>query len=151
MNHGGDKLHLLCHTLRESFNLLVAPLGEVEAMQPLVGGSDGIAARHSLEAAKIDNLLGNLHFLVESALLGQVANVAHVGIALRLAAEEHLSAVGLCDAVENANERSLSGTVRSEQAIHAATGHRETHVVECAVTRVLLHHILYFNEIHRQF
>ncbi len=145
---GRDKLHLLLHALRELLHLAVTPLGEVEPLQPFLHLAHGKRFGHALEASQIHYLVGNLDFLVEAALLGQVANVGDVVLPHLAAVEQHRAAVGTRDAVDDAYERCLAGTVRPEQAIDATLWHMKIDMVERQVPVILLHHTINVNEIH---
>jgi len=148
MNHGGDKLHLLLHTLGERFHLLIAPFGEVEAVEPVEHLSGGICLAHALQTCQIHNLVAHLHLLVQPTLFGQIANVRHIVGGDGAAVEHHRAAIGGGDHVDDANEGGLACAIRAKQTVDAAFGHSQVHMVERRVPFILLHYIADFNKSH---
>ena len=148
VHHRGDELHLLGHTLREILDLLVPPILDAEAYEPLFESLDGLAARETLEACEEDGLLSHLHLLVETALLGQVAYVVYVVIGDGVSVEDYGAGIGQRDAVDDAYERRLAGAVGAEQTVYGALRHLERNVIESRMARVAFGDVLDLQNIH---
>ena len=73
-----------------------------------------------MELAEEDELVDDLHLLVEAALLGQVADAVEVFAIEGFAEEIHIAGVGDRDADHHADGRSFAGAVGTEEAEHAA-------------------------------
>ena len=106
----------------------------------------GLVVAEPFELGQVDGLLADLHFLVKAAFLGQVADVVDVFGARGVTVEAHLARVGGRDAVDDADEGRLAGSVGTEQAEDPAAGHLDAHLVEGEVVGVALHHIAGFKE-----
>ena len=74
VQQGGDELDLLLHALGELFGLLGDGLGDLHALAPDVGALAGGGGVEAVELAEEDELVDDLHLLVEAALFGQVAD-----------------------------------------------------------------------------
>ena len=138
MDDGGDELHFLGHALRELFHLLVFPLQEVETLQPFIHTGLGIVFRHAAQTGQIDNLVLDLHFLVQTAFFGQIAYFHDVAVGHRTSVEQHLAAVGVGDAVDDSYQRCLAGAVGAQQSVDAAVINRDGYVIHAPVLSVLL-------------
>lgn len=147
MDDGGDELHLLRHAFGKLFYLLVAPLAEVETLEPLPHALHSIITREATETSQIDDLVFDLHLLVEATLLREVADLTDIVVGHGTTMHQHLTAVGMGNAVDNTDQAGLASTIRTKQAIDGAIGHGEIHVAESYVIAVLLGHIVDFDEI----
>ena len=125
---GDDELHLLLHALREF--LLVPPGHDVEFLEPFRQAFPGVACRHALQLCQIDGLFAHLHLLVESAFFGQVSDVPHVVRRKGVSVKYDFPAVGGGDAVDDAYECGLAGTVRTEEAEDAPASDADADLVE---------------------
>jgi len=74
MQHRGDELNLLLHSLRKLHAFLVLPLGEFESLEPLVDAPVCLFAIDVLQLGEKSQLIANFHFLIEASLLGQVTD-----------------------------------------------------------------------------
>ena len=74
VEQGGDELDLLLHAFGELFGLFVEDVGDLHALGPLVGALGRRDGGETVELAEEDELVEDLHLLVEAALLGQVAD-----------------------------------------------------------------------------
>ena len=59
-----------------------------------------------------------------------------------MAVESHGAAVGHSDSVDDADERRLSGSVRSEQAEHSSAADVDTHSVEGCMLGIAFHYVV---------
>ncbi len=66
----GNELDLLLHALGELFGLLGDGLGDLHALAPDVGALRGCRRVEAVELAEEDELVDDLHLLVQAALLG---------------------------------------------------------------------------------
>jgi hypothetical protein len=82
----------------------------------------GLGAGEALELGEIDDLVGDAHLLVESAFFGHIAYAADILVGYRRAIEEDLTAVGLDDAIDDADEGGLASAVGAEEAEDRAFG-----------------------------
>ncbi len=73
-----------------------------------------------MELAEEDELVDDLHLLVEAALFGQIADAVEVLAVEGLAEELHVAGVGHGDADHHADGGGLAGAVGAEEAEHAA-------------------------------
>ena len=141
VQHCDDKLHLLLHTLGEFFQLLVPPRHDVEAFKPLVQALFGLLRGKPFEAGQIHRLLAHFHLLVEAAFLGQIADASHIFRRKVVSVEHHMPTVGSGDAIEDAYECGLAGTVGSEQTKNLAAWHFDAHIVECRMLGIAFHYV----------
>ncbi len=112
----GDELHLLGHALGEFFHLLVPPVGNVKADKPLLEFHGGFAGAHALELGQVHGLLPYLHLAVQAAFLGQVADAGDIGLRNRVSVEPDLAFAGEGDAVNDADEGTLTRSVGAQKA-----------------------------------
>ena len=64
VDYRGDELHLLLHAFAQRLELLVAPLAQVKAFEPLLHLVVGGGLVHALEAGEVDDLFAHFHLLV---------------------------------------------------------------------------------------
>ena len=138
-----DELHLLGHAFRKFLHLLVPPLLDAETDEPLFEPRDGFAARKALEAGEEDGLFADLHLLVETPFLGQIADAVDVVGSDLPVAEQHAARVGRRDAVDDADQGRLAGSVGSEQSVDRTFGDGERYVVERRVRSVAFGDVFY--------
>ena len=138
-----DELHLLGHAFRKFLNLLVPPLLDAEPDEPLLQPHDGFAARKALETGEEDGLFADLHLLVETPFLGQIADAVDVVGSDLPVAEQHAARVGRRDAVDDADQGRLAGSVGSEQSVDRTFGDGERYVVERRVRSVAFGDVFY--------
>ena len=143
VQHRDDELHFLGHALRQLLDLLVPPVLNAELHEPLLEPYDGLAARKALQPGEEDGLFADLHLLVKSALLRQVADAVNILRRNFAAAEHHTTAVGRRNAVDDADQGRLSGAVGTEQAVYRTLGDGKRYVVEGLVPGVLLGDMFY--------
>ena len=130
MEYGGDELYFLGHALGEFFDFLVPPGLDAEADEPFLEFGRGFRGGHALEAAQVDGLFADLHFLEEAAFFGKVADGADVFVGDDFAVQDDFSGGGDGDPVDDTDERGLAGAVRAEQAEDFAFGHVDRDVVK---------------------
>ena len=106
----------------------------------------GLLLVESFQLCQVDGLLAHAHLLVQSALLGQVADVADVVCRQRMTVEGDAARVGQGDVVDDSDQGRLSGTVRTEQSEHLAFRHADAHTVEGGVVGIALHDIVCLKE-----
>ena len=116
----GDELDLLLHALGELFGLLVDGLGDLHALAPVVGTLAAVGGVEAVKLAEEDELVEDLHLLVEAALLGQIADAVEQLAREGLAEEADGAGVGHGDADHHADGAGLAGAVGAEQAEHGA-------------------------------
>jgi len=115
VQHGGDELYFLGHTLGQFLHLLVPPALDTELHEPLLQFGHGLLTAESLEACQIESLLPYLHLLVQSPFLGQVADAVDIVRNDRIAVEEDDSGVGHRNLIHNADESGLARAVGAQQ------------------------------------
>ena len=114
MHDGDDELHLLLHALRELLQAPVPPSHDVEPFEPLRQARPSIGGTHPFQPREVERLLADLHFLVQAALLGQIANVADVVRVRRVSVEADGATVRGRNTVDDTYERRLSGAIRPQ-------------------------------------
>ena len=120
MQQGGDELDLLLHALGELFGLLGDGLGDLQALAPGVRAAGGSRGVEAVELAEEDELVDDLHLLVEAALFGEVADALEVVAGEGLVEEADGAGVGDGDADHHADGAGLAGAVGTEQTEHGA-------------------------------
>ena len=123
------------------------------APEVLVGPArDGFAARKALETGEEDGLFADLHLLVETPFLGQIADAVDVVGSDLPVAEQHAARVGRRDAVDDADECSFAGTVRPQQTHNLTLLHINGNMAYNGSFTVLLnqvfraeHHLAFFH------
>lgn len=133
MQHGDNELHLLLHPLGELLYAAVPPVGNFQAVEPLTKSLGSGILVEPLEAGKVDGLFAYTHLLVESTLLGQVADLHHIGIGHRVTVEKERAAIGSDDVVDDADEGGLACPIGTEETEHTTPTHMQTHAVEGSV------------------
>ena len=88
MEDGADELDFLLHALGKLFGFLGKGVGDFHAGGPIGGALARFFGGEAVELAKKDELVEDLHFLVEAALFGQVADALQA-FALEGLTEEH--------------------------------------------------------------
>ena len=73
MKDGGDKLHLLLHSLGKLFDLEF-PRSAGRNAPARIGAAGGLLGGDALITGEEDQVLHDLHLLVEAALFGQIAD-----------------------------------------------------------------------------
>ena len=133
VEHRGDELHFLLHPLRQRLHLLGRPFAEAEPLQPFLGAGAGQGSPDAADLAEEDELVEDLHLLVDAALLGQVADPA-AAVEVGWAAEElHGAAVGQQDAHHHADRGRLARAVGAQQAVDRAGLDLQVEVVDRGV------------------
>ena len=79
VEQGSDELNLLLHALGELFGLFGDGFGDLHALAPDVGALAGGVGVEAVQLAEEDELIHDLHLLVEAAFLGQVADACEAG------------------------------------------------------------------------
>ena len=130
MDHRGDELELLGHTLGELFDLLVPPAFYPEADEPLLEGLLGLRGAHSLELGEIHRLFTHLHFAIKATLLWHISYFLHIPLGDALPLEEHLPGGWDGNSVDDADEGCFARSIRSEKAENLAFGNLETYIVQ---------------------
>ena len=116
MQERGDELNLLLHALGKLFGLFRQGVGDLHAFSPLSGALARFLRRDPVQLAKEDQLVDDLHLLVEAALLGQVADALQALAVKGLLEEADASRVGNGDAHHHANGAGFARSVGAEQA-----------------------------------
>ena len=151
MDDGGDELHLLGHALGELLDLLVAPLPEVETLEPLPHLLKGIIACHAAQTGEVDDVVLDLHFLIQATFLGEVADVMDVVVGHGTAMHQHLTAVGMGDTIDDADKTGLTRTIGTKKAVDGAVRDIQVHMAQCHMVAVLLADVVNFDKIHKLF
>ena len=147
VEEGADELNLLLHAARELLDARVAPVlvaaGEREAGEPLVDALLGVARAHAFELGEEFQHASHLHLLVESALLGEIADaIARAPANARLSEDRDRASVGLDDVEDHADRRRLAGAVGAEQAVDGSAGNLEREILDCDVSRERLANLI---------
>ena len=144
----GNELDLLLHALGKLLGFLRQSIGDLHALGPFDGPLARLFSREPVQLAEEDQLLQNLHFFVEAALLGQVANALQALALERLAEKPDPAGVGKRDAHHHANGTGFARSVRPQQAKHLARVDRQTQVADGNLVLVGLGHSCEFNNWH---
>ena len=120
MDHRGDELNLLGHTLGEFLNLLVPPVCYIKADEPFLKLHGGVTGAHALELGKVHGLIPHLHLTVKAALLGEIADAGNVSLGDRMSLEKDLAFAGDGNAVDDTDEGTLTRSVWSKKAEYLA-------------------------------
>ena len=148
MDHSGDELDLLGHTLGEFLHLLVPPALDAESDEPFLEFVLSFTIAHSLELREVHRLLAHLHLAVETALLRQISDLLDIVLSDRTAVEKHCSRIWNRYAVDDADKSRLTCSVRAEQTEDLTLGDIYRHIVESHLLSEGLRHILAFNYSH---
>ncbi len=89
--------------------------------------------RKPLQASEKQSLLAHLHFLIETALFGQIAYVTNIGLGQLMAVEKHTAAVRSGDMVDDADESGLARAVGAQQSVDLTFGNAERDIVKRTV------------------
>ena len=130
VEHGDDELDLLLHAFGEFFDGAVPPAGNVETFEPLAKVLLGSGLVEAFEAGEVDGLLAHTHFFVETALFGEVADMQDIVVGHGVTVEEDGAAVGGDNAVDDADERCLAGSVGAEKTENGAAADVQGDIVE---------------------
>src|SRR6266481_3286697 len=87
VQESGDELDLLLHAFGELLGFLGDGLGDVHALAPDMGALAGGGGVEAVELAEEDELVHDLHLLVEAALFREIADAVE-DVSLKRAAEE---------------------------------------------------------------
>ena len=105
-------------------------VGDLHALGPGDGALARLFRRKPVQLAKEDQLVDDLHLLVEAALFGQIADAVQALALKGLAEETHPARVGNGDAHHHANGAGFAGAVGPQQAKHLARIDGEAQVVD---------------------
>ena len=117
-------------------------------LAPDVGALGGGGGVEAVELAEEDELVDDLHLLVEAALFGQIADAMKVLAVEGLVEELDRAGVGHGDADHHADGGGLAGAVGAEEAEHAAGLDAEAEVVDGDFGVVGFADLLEFNDGH---
>ena len=148
MQHRGDELHLLLHSLRQFLDLAVPPAVNLKLLEPPLQPPCGLVAAQTLELRQIDGLLAHLHFLVKAALFGHIAELVDVVGSDGVAVERHRTAVGRRNLIDDSDERCLACAVGPQQPEHRTLRHLQAHAVERRMVAVPLADFVGFEDVH---
>ena len=148
MDHGGDELDLLGHTLGEFLDLLVPPVLDAETDEPVLQFAGRVTVRHPTELRQVHCLVTDLHLAVQAALFREIADMGHVGGRDGMSLEPNLALGGDGDAVDDADEGRLARSVRPEQAEDLSFGDVEGHVVQRHLLSEVLGYMFDFYDCH---
>ena len=148
VHHRGDKLYLLLHTLGELFDFLLFPTFDIEFGQPVVHALFGRFARQAFELGQVENLFAHLHLFIETAFLGQVADVLDVRGVQRTPFDKYFALVGSGYLVDDTDQGRFTGTVGAQQSVNAIAGYTHGDIVESPVRGILLDDVVGFEIIH---
>ena len=130
MQERSRELGALLVAVRELLEPRVGAVGEIEALEPPLGGRPRGAIVQPVEAPEVGELLADTHPRIEAALLGHVTELHPFGRLDGLAVPEHLARVELDETEHCPHRRRLPCPVRAEEAKHPPTLDRERAVVE---------------------
>jgi hypothetical protein len=99
-----------------------------------------------VQAAQVDQLLGELHLRVEPALFWHVAEAGALGLAERRAVERDRAGVGGEHAEDHAHRGGLAGAVAADEAGDAASAHGEGDILQHCATAVRPSDIVHFEK-----
>ena len=133
VKHRDDKLDLLGHTFRQFLDLLVPPVGDLKTVEPFAQARGCLGLGETFQAGEEECLLADFHLLVETALLGELADVGHVVGGEWVAVEGDETRVGGGDVVDDADKGGLARAVGAEQSVDLSAWHAYRHIVERAV------------------
>ena len=97
-----------------------ASLGDLHALAPEVGALAGGGGVEAVELAEEDELVHDLHLLVEAALFREIAYALEEVSVEGLAEEVDGAGIGHSDADHHADAGGFAGAVGAEEAEHAA-------------------------------
>src|ERR1700678_2666379 len=143
-----NELDLLLHALGKFLGLLERSFCDLHFFAPDVCALTGGSGVETVKLAEEDQLVHDLHLLVEAALLGQVAHAGKAGARKGLAEEGHRAGVGYSDADHHANRGSLTRAVGAEEPKHAARFNLETKVCDGDLRVVNFADVLQFYDRH---
>jgi hypothetical protein len=130
MQQGRDELDLLLHSLGELFSLFADGVGDPEALAPVVGALAGGGRAETVELPQEDELVHHLHLLIETALLGQVADAMEVLAGEGLAEETDGAGIGHRNADHHTDGGGFAGAIGAEETEHGAGFDVEADVVD---------------------
>src|ERR1035437_471212 len=116
----GNELDLLLHALGELFSLFLECICDLHAPGPGACALFSFPGAEPMQLAEEDKLVDDLHFFIEAALFGQVADLLQALPLKGLVKEVDAARVGQCDAHHHANGTGFAGSVRPQQAEHLA-------------------------------
>ena len=142
MDDGGDELDLLGHALGKLLHLLVPPVLDSKADEPLLEFIGRLAGGHAAELGQIHRLVPYLHLAVQATLFRKIADMGHVLVGDGFAVEEDLAGGSDRNAVDDADQGGFPRPVRSQQTEDLPFGNGEGHVVECHLLPEVFGHML---------
>ena len=148
VDHRGDELDLLGHTLGEFLNLLLPPVLDTELHEPFLEFALGVAGTHSLELGQVHGLVADLHLAVKSPFLRKIANPLHVPLGYRPSIENDLTRIRYGNPVDNSYQCSLSGSVRSEETENLSGRNVHADIVESDLFAETFADVPAFNQSH---
>ena len=139
MNECSGKLHLLLHALTQILDVVVVPIGELEALEPKIRLFVTCFPSQPAQCGKEGQRLSDLHFGIEAALFGQVTNVlGSLWAWLQSAQEFDGAGVGHDDVVDHAQRGCLASAIWAKKAVDNATRRVEAQFADGNKVTVLL-------------
>ena len=120
------------------------PRHDVKLLKPVLQLLLRLLSGESVQTSQVDGLVTDLHLLIESTLLRQVADMAYIFVGHLLAVEQYGTAVGEEDFVDNLDECTLAGAVGTEESEYAIGLDLYGDIVEGEVVLVSLDDMLCF-------
>ena len=130
VDEAGGELDALLVAQGEVVELVVHTLAQAEFLEQLGAALLGGFAVDAVQLGQKDQLLQDLLFAVQAALLGHVADAAAGVVVKRAAVQEHLAGVCGEHPERDAHGGGLAGAVGADEAVHFAVVDGETHAVE---------------------
>ncbi|MGA9355236.1 MAG: hypothetical protein WBV46_16205, partial [Terriglobales bacterium] len=118
MQDRADELHFLLHAFRKLFHFLVNLVGQFQTLAPILRALLRLAAGQAFELREKDEVSQHLHLFVESALFGEIAEVASLAAAQRFSQHQNLARIGDDDADDHPQRTGFAGAVGAEQAVN---------------------------------
>ena len=123
-------------------------VGDLHALGPGDGALARLFGVEAVQLAEEDQLVEDLHLLVEAALLGQIADPLQALALKGLVEEADAAGVGHGDAHHHADGAGFACAVRAQQAEHLAGFDGEAQVVDGNLVLVGLGHSREFDNWH---
>jgi len=146
VQHGAGELDLLLHAAGEVLDLRGTPVlrtrSQPESFEPVVDAPVGILGFQPLEPTEKAKHATHLHFPVEPAFLGEVAE-AIGDVRIRVGMSQYLDAsrIGNHQVEDHANGGRLPGAVGPQQTENCPRRDEQRHVAHGNVIRIRLAHV----------
>ena len=115
MHQRDRELHALLIATREFLHEIIAPLGQTDPGEPVVGSFFGDGFRQPGEPSKVDDLFERLHSRIQTAFLGHVPNGVSNRFIDWLAVPCNRSRLGRNDVEDHPHRGGLARTIRAKK------------------------------------